>query len=75
MSQTRATPEAPEARPMVIPEGVTLEHRIGPLTGQPLYRVAGFEMPWTSSEAQAVEVYGRLKEAYDSGYFSAASKK
>ncbi|WP_269766314.1 hypothetical protein [Burkholderia ubonensis] len=34
-----------------------------------MYKVAGFEMPYTGSQEDAVKVYQRLKHAYETGYF------
>lgn len=53
-----------------VPDGIILERRTGPVSGQPLYRVEGFEMPYQSSEEAAVQVYLRLKAAYANGYFT-----
>lgn len=67
---------APEAdQPFVIPEGITLEYRAGPVTGKPMYRVQGFNMPYMGTEQAAVQVYDRLKSAYEKGFFNAASRK
>jgi len=74
MAKTPApAPEA--AQPFVVPDGITLEYRAGPVTGKPMYRVAGFNMPYMGSEEAAVQVFQRLSTAYQNGFFNAASRK
>lgn len=73
-SPKNSTP-APEPVPFVIPEGITVEYRAGPITGRPMYKVAGFNMPYMGSEQSAVEVYQRLMAAYSSSFFNAAARK
>lgn len=63
------------AEPFVVPEGLRIEHKIGPVTGQHMYKVAGFEMPYTGSQEDAVKVYQRLKHAYETGYFVSNGKR
>jgi hypothetical protein len=65
---TAPTPETPTV-PFVVPEGLQIEHRIGPVTGQHMYKVVGFEMPYEGSPERAVDLYKRLKHAFESGYF------
>ena len=74
-SSTKATVPAPEPVPFVVPEGINVEYRAGPITGKPMYKVVGFEMPYMGSEQAAVEVYQRLTAAFQSRLFSAASRK
>ncbi|WP_157657814.1 hypothetical protein [Burkholderia ubonensis] len=67
------TPETPQ--PFVVPEGLTIEHRLGPVTGKHMYKVAGFEMPYAGSEEAAVQLYQRLKHAYETGYFNSTGTR
>lgn len=63
----------PEAKPLfIVPEGIELQMQSGPLSGKPMYKVAGFEMPFMGSEEEAVRVFQRLKHAYETGYFAGA---
>lgn len=64
-----ATPE------FVVPEGIDLQYQTGKVTGKPMYRVVGFEMPWAGTEQAAVELYQRLTAAYGNGYFAGSAKK
>ena len=65
---TAPTPETPQ--PFVVPDGIKIEHRLGPVTGKHMYKVAGFEMPYAGSEEAAVQLYQRLKHAFETGYFT-----
>lgn len=71
-----ATPEKsvqPDAKPpFIVPEGIELQMMNGPISGKPMYKVSGFEMPFMGSEEEAVRVYQRLKHAYETGYFAGA---
>lgn len=69
---TVTTTEQNEA-PLTLPEGVELQQCTGAATGNTLYKIRGFEMPWSTSPRVAVELYERLKKAYESGYFSGAA--
>lgn len=60
---------------LVIPEGVVITQTYGKITGQPLFKVDGFEMPLMSSPAEALRVYSSLKQAYESGYFNGSTVK
>lgn len=68
-----ATP-MPDAPPPM-PEGAELVTTTGKLTGTPLYKVSGFEMPWASSEREAIRVYDTLRHAYANGYFGGVAKR
>ncbi|KVP17210.1 hypothetical protein WJ84_02710 [Burkholderia ubonensis] len=59
----------------MVPEGIKIQHKIGPVTGKHMYKVAGFEMPYEGSEEAAVKLYQRLKQAYESGYFVSNGKR
>jgi hypothetical protein len=74
-SPAKSSVPAPEPQPFVVPEGIDLEYRPGPITGKPMYRVVGFNMPFMGSEETAVQVYQRLKTAYQSGFFNPSSRK
>ena len=73
-SSAKASVPAPEPVPFVVPEGIDLEYRAGPITGKPMYKVVGFNMPFMGSEQSAVEVYQRLSTAYQNGFFNAAAR-
>jgi len=73
-SKAAAVPAEPPV-PFVVPEGIKIEHRPGPITGRPMFKVSGFEMPFQSSEEIAVQVFQRLKAAYTNGFFTAGSRK
>lgn len=72
-SKTQAA--APEPQPFVVPAGIDLEYRAGAITGKPMYRVVGFNMPFMGSEEAAVQVFQRLNSAYQNGFFNAALRK
>lgn len=74
-SSAKVSVPAPEPVPFVVPEGIDLEYRAGPITGKPMYKVVGFNMPFMGSEQSAVEVYQRLSAAYQTGFFNAAARK
>jgi hypothetical protein len=57
------------AEPYAVPEGIQLEHKFGAVTGKPMWRVVGFNMPYDGSPEGAVKLYERLKHAYETGYF------
>lgn len=69
MATQEKTP-AHEKPPFIVPDGVTFEYRSGPLSGKPMFKVSGFEMPYQGTEEEAVRVYLRLNQAYSSGYFA-----
>lgn len=74
---SNAKPQPPNtepAPPFVIPDGITVEYRAGPVTGKPMFRVAGAEMPYMGSEEAAVGVYQRLHAAAQTRFFTAARK-
>jgi hypothetical protein len=58
-----------EPQPFVVPAGLQIEHKLGPVTGNHMYKVAGFEMPYEGTVEGAVKLYERLKHAYETGYF------
>lgn len=58
--------------PFVVPDGIDVECRAGAITGQPMYRVVGFNMPFMGTEEGAVQVYQRLNTAYRNGFFTPA---
>lgn len=51
-----------------------IEMGYGKATGKEMFRVRGFEMPWCGSPEDALSVYGRLKHAYETGYYHCAAK-
>lgn len=71
-----ATP-APVAAPpdYVVPEGIDLQQSCGKVTGRPMFKVIGFEMPWAGSEQEAVELHSRLKSAFENGYYCGGTAK
>lgn len=74
-SNAKAAVPVAEQLPFVVPEGIDLEYRPGPITGKPMYKVVGFNMPFMGSEESAVQVYQRLSAAYQNGFFNAAARK
>lgn len=74
-AQSKNTPVATEPPiPFVVPEGLRVEHRLGPVTGKHMYKIAGFEMPYEGTAEGAVKLYQRLKQAYETGYFNGNRK-
>jgi len=74
-SREKASAPVAEPIPFVVPDGVDIECRAGKITGQPIYKVVGFNMPFMGSEEAAVQVYQRLNTAYQNGFFNAAARK
>lgn len=74
-SSAKAPVPVAEQLPFVVPEGIDLEYRSGPITGKPMYKVVGFNMPFMGSEEAAVQVYQRLSTAYQNNFFNAAARK
>jgi hypothetical protein len=74
-SREKSSAPLPEPVPFVVPEGIDIECRSGKITGQPMYKVVGFNMPFMGSEEAAFQVYQRLNTAYQNGFFNAAARK
>lgn len=51
-----------EGRPII-------QESTGKVTGKPMFKVRGFDMPWCGTPEDAIDVYGRLKKAIETGYF------
>jgi hypothetical protein len=45
----------------VVPDGIQLEHKFGAVTGKPMWRVVGFNMPYEGSPEGAVKLYEQQK--------------
>lgn len=76
MASTQKAPlSVAEPVPFVVPDGIDLEFRSGPITGKPMYKVVGFNMPFMGTEESAVHVYQRLRAAYQTGFFNPAVRK
>jgi hypothetical protein len=74
-SSAKTSVPAPEPVPFVVPEGIDMECRSGKITGQPMYKVVGFNMPYMGSAESAYQVYQRLSTAYQTGFFNPAARK
>jgi hypothetical protein len=68
-SKTDAPPTETPAEPYVVPDGIQLEHKFGPVTGKPMWRVVNFNMPYAGSPEEAVRLYRTLFTAFTTGYF------
>jgi len=71
---TTPTPDTP-AEPYVVPDGIQLEHKFGAVTGKPMWKVAGFNMPYEGSPEGAVKLHNVLRTAYENGYFVSNGKR
>lgn len=71
-----ATPAPVAATPeYVVPDGIDLQQTSGKVTGRPMFKVRGFEMPWAGTEQEAVGLHSRLKAAFENGYYCGGSNK
>lgn len=74
-SREKASAPAPDPVPFIVPDGIDIECRPGKITGQPMYKVVGFNMPFMGSAESAYQVYQRLSTAYQTGFFNPSARK